>query len=316
MAPRPEDGYIAYIVNPKSGASSGKIMVRQFKDYLTDRRFDIRTVFTTSLAHASASAANAGADPNCSIVVAAGGDGTVREIVHGLEATKKPLLIIPCGTENLLANELGFDERTKTLINAFESGPVKPFDLGKANGLCFTSVAGFGFDGEVVKRVAESRRGHINHLDYFWPIWRTFWGHKFPRMNVTVDGKTIYDGRGMVFVGNISRYAIGLQILHDADYGDGLLDVCIYICSTRRHLVKHAFATVTKLHSSGKDVVYTQGKVVRVESPDPNVFSQFDGDPGPSLPMNIEIIPQAANMVVPPNAKPAGIRTRLVRMLG
>ena len=151
----------------------------------------------------------------------------------GLEGTDKPMLIMPCGTENLLASELGFDEKAETLIKVFEEGYIRPLDLGKADGRCFTSIAGFGFDGDVVKRVNELRHGHIHHLDYFYPIWRTFWDYKFPPIKVVCDGEEIFDGQGLVFVGNISRYAIGLQILHYADYGDGLLDVCIYKCASQ-----------------------------------------------------------------------------------
>lgn len=316
MGMNPNDGYIAYIVNPKSGASSGKVMVRRFKDYLVDKGFDIRTSFTTSLSHACELASEAGADADCAMVVACGGDGTIREVAHGLEGSDKPILVIPCGTENLLGNELGFDERTKTLIDAFEGDCIRPLDLGNANGRCFTSIAGFGFDAEIVRRVAGKRDGHINHLDYFWPMWRTFWEEKFPSINVTIDGEEVFDGPCLVLVGNISRYAIGLNIFQYADYGDGLLDVCIFKCGSRLRLAKHALMTVLKLHASRRDVIYKQGKVIHVSSADPSVCTEFDGDPGPGLPITIEVIPHAVRMIVPPNAKPAGIRTRLKRMLG
>ena len=316
MSLNPNDGYIAYIINPKSGASSGKTMVREFKDYLAAGGYDVRTSFTHSLSHAAELAGQSGADADCAMIVAGGGDGTVREIVHGLEGSDKPILIIPGGTENLLANELGFDEKTKTLIKAFEGDCIRPLDLGEANGRCFTSIAGFGFDADVVKRVMDTRQGHINHLDYFWPVWRTFWGHRFPELNIAVDDEDIYDGPCLVFVGNISRYAIGLQILHYADYGDGLLDVCIYKCKSRLCLAKHSLMTVLKIHADRKDVIYKQGKVIHVSSPSAKVYSQFDGDPGPALPITIELIPRAVHMVVPPNAKPAGMRTRFIRMLG
>jgi len=316
MALNPNDGYVAYIVNPKSGASSGKAMVREFKDFLAERKYDVRTSFTNSLSHAGELARHAVEDGGCAMVVAAGGDGTVREIVHGMEGSDKPILIIPCGTENLLANELGFDERTSTLIKALDGDCIRPLDLGNANGRCFTSIAGFGFDADVVKRVMDSRQGHINHMDYFWPIWRAFWGHRFPVFNVTIDGEELFEGRGLVFVGNISRYAIGLQILQHADYGDGLLDLCVYKCNSRPRLAKHSLVTLLKLHGGRRDVVYRQGRTIHVSTPESNVYSQFDGDPGPPLPITIELIHHAVHMIVPPNAKPAGIRTRLMRMLG
>jgi diacylglycerol kinase family enzyme len=224
-------------------------------------------------------------------------------------------LIVPSGTENLLANELGFDERLKTVIKAFEAGCIRSLDLGRTNGRCFTSIVGFGFDGRVVERVSRRRRGHIDYFDYFWPTWRTFWDYKFHPMKVDVDGEEIFDGRGLVFVGNISRYALGLKILADADFGDGLLDVCIYKCACRTHLVKHSVMTILKQHTHCRDVIYRQGSKITVSSDSKDIKTEIDGDPGPALPVEIEVIPHAVNCVVPEGARPAGIRTRIIRAL-
>lgn len=312
---KPSDGYIMYIVNPKSGASSGKFVCRRFHRYLADRRYEVRLHLTTSLAHAGELASQGASDRRCGLVVGAGGDGTIREVAHGLEGADTPLLIVPCGTENLLANELGFDWRLETLVKAFEGGVIKPLDLGTANGKCFASIAGFGFDAAVVARVTRQRTGHINHFDYVEPLWRTFWSHTFDPMTVVVDGEEVFDGRGLVFVGNISRYAIGLQLLHYADFGDGLLDICIYKCGGRIHLVKHSILTVLKLHAGCRDVIYRQGRRITVSSASETVKAEVDGDPGPPLPVQIEVVPGAVRCMVAPGAKPAGIRTRIIRSL-
>jgi YegS/Rv2252/BmrU family lipid kinase len=313
---KPDDGYIAYIVNPKSGATSSKLTGRRFEQYLVKRGFEVRVTLTTSLENACELATNAAVEYDCAMVVVVGGDGTVREVAHGLEGSDKPLLIVPHGTENLLANELGFDGTLKTIIRTFEAEYIRPLDLGSANGRCFTSIAGFGFDGEVVKRVSEQREGHIDYFDYFWPIWRTFWNYKFDPMKVEVDGEEIFDGQGLVFVGNISRYAVGLQVLHYADFGDGLLDVCVYKCASQLHLVKHSLMTVLKQHADAGDVIYRQSQNIRVSSKIDSVMTEIDGDPGPALPVQIKVIPQAVNCIVPEGAKPAGIRTRIIRAIG
>lgn len=313
---KPDDGYIVYIVNPKAGASSTKPTGHRFQQYLIEKGFDVRLSLTACLNHACDIATDAAVDYDCAMVIVVGGDGTVREVAHGLEGSDKTLLIVPCGTENLLANELGFDEKLKTLVKTFEAGFVRPLDLGNANGRCFTSIAGFGFDGRVVERVNKRRKGNINYLDYFEPIWRTFWDYKFDELKVEVDGQDVYQGRCVVFVGNISRYAVGLQILHYADFSDGLLDVCIYKCASRLHLIKHSFATMLKQHSYGSDVIYLQGESIVVSSTSNCIKTEVDGDPGPALPVQISVIPQAVNVMVPMGAKPAGIRTRIVRALG
>jgi diacylglycerol kinase (ATP) len=316
MKMNPQDGSICFIVNPKSGASSNKRLASGFRAYLEQKGYDLRLEFTESLEHGCELARQAGADERCQLIVAAGGDGTIREVAHGLCGSKKPLLIIPCGTENLLANELGFDVQLKTVIQAFEQGEIRALDLGRANQRHFTSIAGFGFDGKVVQRVHASRKGYISHLTYFWPIWRTFWDYDFPVMKVTVDDKEFFSDRGLVFVGNISRYAIGLEILHKADYSDGLLDVCVFRCANCWSLLKHAVMTVLKQNHRCKNTLYIQARSVRVESEQENIPTELDGDPGPALPMDISIIPQAIQVIVPSGAKPAGIRTRIRRMIG
>jgi YegS/Rv2252/BmrU family lipid kinase len=313
---KPDDGYIAYIVNPKAGATSSKLTGRRFEQYLVKNGFEVRVSLTASLDHARELATDAAVDYDCAMVVAVGGDGTVREVAHGLEGSDNPLLILPHGTENLLANELGFDEKLKTIIRTFEAGYIRPLDLGSANGRCFTSIAGFGFDGEIVKRVSEQREGHIDHFDYFWPIWRTFWNYKFDSMRVEVDGEEIFDGPSLVFVGNISRYAVGLQVLHYADFGDGLLDVCVYKCASQLHLVKHSLMTILKHHADRGDVVYRQGKSISVSSNIDTIKTEIDGDPGPTLPVRISVIQHAVKCIVPEGAKPAGIRTRIIRAIG
>jgi diacylglycerol kinase (ATP) len=312
----PKDGSIFMIVNPKSGASSNKRLVTGFRAYLEQKGYTLKTEFTQSLEHGCQLARQAAADPTCSIVVGAGGDGTIREIVHGMSGSAKPLLILPCGTENLLANELGFDVRLETAIEAFEKGQTRALDLGKANDQLFTSIAGFGFDGKVVHRVHAVRQGHISHLTYFWPIWRTFWDYDFAPMKVTVDNQWFFEGSGLVFVGNISRYAIGLEILKKANYSDGLLDVCIFRCSNCWRLIQHSACVVMKTHLFSKNAFYTQAKTIRIESQHANIPTELDGDPGPALPINISIIPNAIQVLVPPKAKPAGIRTRIRRMIG
>lgn len=308
-------GYINFIANPKSGASSSSKIVKRLRNFMVENGYRVRIDLTRSLSDAQELAHKAACSYDCSLVVGCGGDGTIREIIQGLEGSDKPLMIVPSGTENLLANELGYTEKVEDYINTFKAGVVKPLDVGQANGRCFTSILGVGFDADVVQRFSDLREGHISHLDYFWPIWRTYWLHKFPRIKVEIEGEEVFNDYGMVFVGNISRYAVGLEILKKADYGDGLLDVCIYRCGSKTKLAKHSAMTVLKCHSTSRDVIYRQCDSLRISS-DEIVRTEIDGDPGPALPLDIKMIANAIRVVVPENAKPAGVRTRLRRALG
>jgi diacylglycerol kinase family enzyme len=74
--------------------------------------------------------------------------------------------------------------------------------------------------------------------------------------------------------------------------------------------------TVFKRHADCSDVIYRQGKEISVSSGSTGIDTEIDGDPGPALPVQIKVIPRAVNCVVPKGAKPAGIRTRIIRALG
>jgi len=309
----PENGYISLIINIKAGASSNKLMVKKFIEYLQQKNFRMKIDHTESLSHAQSLAADSAVKYDCSMVIIAGGDGTIREVVHGLEGSDKPLMLLPCGTENLLANELGYKTTFKNVINVFEAGILRPLDLCKANGKSFTSVGGVGFDGEVVRLVDMQRQGNITHLHYFWPIWQTFWSYDFPKITVEVENEIVFSDRGIVIFGNISRYALGLPILQIANYGDGLLDLCIYKCRSRPHLLKHALMTTFKNHRKNKNVIYKQCKKIKIYSQSP-IKTELDGDPGPELPLEVTIIPQAVKILVPPDGKPVGMRKRIFRI--
>ncbi len=309
----PQSGYISLIINIKAGASSDKLMVKRFIEYLQQKGFATKIDYTESLSHAQELAADSAVKYDCSMVIIAGGDGTIREVASGLEGSDKPLMLLPCGTENLLANELGCKATLKNAIQVFEASVLRPLDLCKANDKFFTSVGGIGFDGEVVRLVDAQRQGNITHLHYFWPIWRTFWSYDFPKVTVEVENEIIFSDHGIVIFGNISRYALGLPILQLANYGDGLLDLCIYKCRSRPYLLKHALVTTLKSHRKSKDVIYKQCKKIKISS-EGSVKTELDGDPGPELPLEVTIIPQAVKILVPPKGKPVGMRTRIFRI--
>jgi diacylglycerol kinase family enzyme len=144
-----------------------------------------------------------------------------------------------------------------------------------------------------------NRVGHITHLTYIWPICRTFWEYRFNHIRVEVDGEVLCDEPGLVFVGNISRYAIGLRILPHADCSDGLLDVCIYKCRNRFELAWFSLLTILQKSHLSRRVLRCRCREVKISSKDPHMRVEVDGDPGPPLPMHIKVVPAAAMVFAP-----------------
>ena len=291
-----------FIINPKSGSNVDISCVRHLRDYLRERNHRVVLELTRSLEHAGELARDAAA-AGAEMVVAAGGDGTVRTVADAMAGTQIPILIIPCGTENLMAGELGLDGYWKTTLSAFEDGLIRQLDLGQINNRHFMAIVGVGFDAEVVRRVHSLRSGHISHRSYIWPICRTFWEHKFPHLRVEADGEPLCDEPALVFVSNISRYAVGLGISPDANVGDGLLDLCIYKCNGKLALISHSLRTIVGTSDKSRSVIRRKCRKISIRSGKGNEMDvpvQIDGDPGPSLPLEIDVIPAAAQVLVPP----------------
>jgi len=295
----PKYSLFNFIVNPKSGSNLDVSGIRRLCKYLGRQRYEVRLDLTRSLTHAGELAHDAMAQ-GAAVVVVAGGDGTVRQVAEAMTGSHVPILIIPWGTENLLASQLGLDGLVETNKKTLENGRIRPVDLGQANKRCFTAVVGVGFDAEVVSRVHGRRAGHITPASYLWPLLRTFCEHSFPHLHVVGDGQVLCDEPALVFVSNISRYAIGLGISREADCSDGKLDLCIYKCGNRLRLLDHAAKTVLKKTDKSPLVLRQRCKEIVINSENKKVYSQLDGDPGPVLPIHIKVIPAATNLLTPP----------------
>jgi len=234
-----------------------------------------------------------------SAVIVWGGDGTVNEVANGLAGTNVPVIACPAGTENLLAKELRVPADARGVVEVLRNGELVSCDVGQVNGHSFLLIIGIGFDGEVVRRLSAIRTGHISHLSYFWPIWRTFWEHDFPRMHIECDGETVFDDFGLAFVGNISRYAVGLRICRDARFDDGMLDLVVFRCREQAALMLHAAWTLLRRHPLKGDVVYRRFRHATIRTA-AAVPSQVDGDIGPSTPLDIRVQPSQLKLLIPP----------------
>jgi YegS/Rv2252/BmrU family lipid kinase len=295
---------IQIIINPRSGSGIRRGMLSELKAAIRARGWTCSEYVTTAPGDATRFAAALGDDLQS--VVVWGGDGTVREVAAGLVGKPIPLLACPLGTENLLAKELRIPAQPQRLVDILVAGRVVDCDLGSVNGRSFMLIMGIGFDGEVVRRLASVRQGHITHLSYFWPIWRTFWEHDFPRMRIQVEGQEVFNDYGLAFVGNISRYAVGLRICRDAQFNDGLLDLVVFSCREQTALVLHAAWTLLRVHPLKGGVIYRRFKHCHIETDRP-VPSQIDGDVGPNTPLDIRMETGKLRLLVPPSRGPNGL---------
>ncbi len=292
------------IINPISGAGGRDGLLHTLFRRLRAEGHSITRRVTAGPGDARRWAVQAA---NCreAVVLAVGGDGTVNEVADGLVGGSCPMLIWPTGTENLVAKYLGYRADPEAVLATLRAGRISAFDVGIANGGSFLVIVGAGFDAEVVQRLIRLRRGHITHLTYTEPLWRTFWEHRWPELEIAADapeGPLRWRGRGMAFVGNMARYALNLRVVRDALPDDGLLDLCVMPCRGRIALVGHALRTLRRRHVEHPSVLYRRVTRVRITAQQPTPM-EVDGEFAGMLPLEASIRPGALRMMIPPDSR-------------
>jgi diacylglycerol kinase family enzyme len=229
-------------------------------------------------------------------VVAAGGDGTLMEVVN--RAVGLPATILPLGNENLVARHCRLERSGRKLAEVIAAGRLRRFDLARANGRLFCLMAGAGFDAEVVHRVHRRRRGHINKLSYALPLLQAVSYYPFPSIEVALEESGERLRGAMVFVFNIPEYALGLPIAAGGSAEDGLLDVCVFERAGVLALLGYLGAVTSRRHQRLPDFQHRRTRRVFLTASRPTPL-QTDGDPAGCLPTTIEVVPRALELVVP-----------------
>jgi YegS/Rv2252/BmrU family lipid kinase len=228
-------------------------------------------------------------------VVAAGGDGTLNELLNRKPGV--PVAVLPLGHENLVARHFGIGRSGERLAQAIVAGRRVRLDLGRACGRYFTLMASAGFDAEVVRRVHARRRGRVNRLSYALQIAGGARAYSFPAIHIEIEETGERLEGAMAFVFNLPRYGMGLPIAPSADPADGRLDVCVFRRPGLLHLLRYTAAVAAGRHRRLQDVLSRRVERLRLWSEAP-VPLQADGDPAGFLPATIEVVPAAMELLI------------------
>ncbi len=155
-----------------------------------------------------------------------GGDGMVQHCVDALAGNKKvDLAILPAGTANLLATNLGIPHQLAEAVRIGLHGARRRMDAGVANGERFAVMAGAGFDALIMRNVNSSRKQKLGRLAYLRSGLKAMQA-KAVRMKIKVDGITWFKGKASaVLLGNVGTITGGLKVFPDASSRDGKLEV-------------------------------------------------------------------------------------------
>jgi YegS/Rv2252/BmrU family lipid kinase len=210
------------IFNPKARSQKGGRVLRFIMNHAN--RF---ALYATNHAGEARELAARFAAQGERVVIAAGGDGTLNEVVRGLAGSGTVLGVLPAGTMNVFAREMGipFDSLERAFA-VIERGFIREVDLFEANGAPFVQMAGVGFDAQVIEETSWESKKMLGPLAYLLAAVKVL-GEKPPAMEITcADGRR--ETGVAVLAGNGSLYGGQFTFFRNASNRDSKLDVLIY----------------------------------------------------------------------------------------
>lgn len=291
------------IVNPRAGKNKGTKYGQLAKAQLESWGYVVRYLETTAAAEATDFAKSIGSD--CDVVFAVGGDGTVTEVVCGLATLDEhpPLGIIPVGTANVVARELGIPlGGPKAAVDASLNGSIQEFDLAFSNERPFLANVGAGFDADVVHvlhahRQALPDKKSISMASYLPIGLGALRRHKAANIRVTIDGNELDGTFADVIVCNTANYGGVMSLTPAANPRDGLLDVYLRRRNGRIGILRHLASAVFRWKDQGA-VTRLRGREIQIDSDEPASL-QVDGDPAGCTPMRIHLGSQKIKILTP-----------------
>ncbi|MEP6755315.1 MAG: diacylglycerol kinase family protein [Chthonomonadales bacterium] len=291
------------ILNPKSGRGDGRQNADRLKSLLAESAsilgppIETEVHVTTSASESTELARSLATDPK-RIVAAAGGDGTLHQVVRGMVGGVSPLGIIPLGTGNDFVRTVGIPQDLKLAVQTLFNGVLQPLDIGTVNGLPFINVARSGFDAVVAERVNRGFRYLKGAAAYNAGILSTLFRFKPSNVKIIIDDQ-VWEGRAMLCsVANAQYYGGGMRIAPNAQIDDGLLDLVI-LKETGLLEFLLAFPRVFKgTHIDHPKITILQGRNIRVVTDPPQPIF-VDGEVIGKTPAEYSIIPAALQVVTP-----------------
>jgi diacylglycerol kinase (ATP) len=283
--------------NPHSGSGAGRIQLRILSHHL--RRAGFRVRMFSSRPRLDHYLKHKPAHRVLRCIVAAGGDGTVADLVNRHPGV--PIAVLPLGTENLLAKFLSIRRCGRRLAEVIQRGKVRIFDSAIVNGRRILLMASVGIDAEIVEAVHQARTGHIHRVSYVRHILGAFLANLPILYRVVAESGAVDLSGCHIIVTNVPRYGFDIPFAPKARPDDGVLDVRVFHGTTRWQVFWHVVRLRLGLPVASNEFTRFSASAVRIECLDGTKprTSQCDGDPGPELPLQIVTDHHSLTLIVP-----------------
>jgi YegS/Rv2252/BmrU family lipid kinase len=275
------------VLNPQARGARQLEVIHSIADVARDAEIRV-----TSAPHEAESLARQAAAEGFSAVIAAGGDGTVNEVLCGLTGTNVRLGVLPLGTMNVFARELGLHLDWENAWAAILRGRTREVDLGLANGLPFAQLAGVGFDADVVAGVTSEAKRRFGAGAYAWSALRQM---GTPACSLKVEAAGLPPIEGVwVLVGNGRFYGGPFPVFPRAKNDDGLIDVLVLRDLTALDAAKYLFGVPLGWHTRFDGVSYLQTEAVTVKG---GACFELDGEFAGRADVEFSVKPRAIRLI-------------------
>jgi len=291
------------VLNPAAGQADTDRVLRLLAGAFAVRRAGFDVVETRGAGDAEVFARQAAA-LGYRAVVAVGGDGTVGEVITGLAGTGVPLGIIPKGTGNQVAFNLGIPRAVEAAVDVVVNGIASPMDLGQVEGgRYFAVAAGVGWDADVVAVATRELKDKWGFGAYVYAALKVGTTPPTSRYRITADGETLEIDASMVIAANMGIIvsnppALNVRIAPGANHRDGKLDVCIFAPRSLSHAARMVWRMYRQRYAGDERLIYLQAREVVIESDTPGV-PETDGELLGMTPLRVRAVQGGIHVFVP-----------------
>ncbi|WP_409273300.1 diacylglycerol kinase [Neobacillus sp. SCS-31] len=276
------------IYNPTSGREIFKRNLPEVLDKLEKAGYETSCHATTGAGDATR-AARIAVERRYDIVIAAGGDGTIHEVVNGLanQDYRPKLGVIPMGTTNDFARALHIPRDIDAAVDIIVKGNRIPVDIGRINDKYFINIAGGGRITELTYEVPSKLKTMLGQLAYYLKGVEMLPSIKASHVCIEYDGK-LFEGEAMFFLVGLTNSIGGFEKLApDASLNDGMFTLIILKKLNLAEFIRVATLAVRGEHIHDEHVIYTKANRIKVHSND-KVQLNLDGEFGGLLPAEFE----------------------------
>lgn len=251
---------------------------------------------------------------NRDLVITCGGDGTINEVINGLAGSRVPMALLPAGTANILAKELGIPWNIPAAARLIPSSNLRRIALGAAMNATakgevdasqgcryFLCVAGAGPDGAMVHAVDPALKDRTGIIAYWAEGVRQLAKYSFPKMSISRPVSNL--NATLIVVGRTANYGGPFKITTGANLFQDDFEIVAYTTASRfRYLVALPALWLGQLRKMQGIFAWKTREVTCLPANGQTVYAQVDGEPVGTLPIHFRIVPDALTLVVPATA--------------